>query len=461
MALVIAAVTYGPANVGTYGRLDDYGYVVSSRTGTLEGLRFFYLDSGRPVPALVMTVLAPQVTTVEGLVWFRWASTVMIAMGAAAAAFMTFRLAAPARVVTASVLAACAAGAALSTTASPSTATWAILAGSAYAFPAAMVAGILATSSMRLWWIPSAGLVFVTAFSYQQVTPIAVLAPLLWTTERWAGGRPAQWSRSFVVGGIAVLALAADYALVKVRDGTGTSRISEVSTGERVRWFTSEFVPRTLDVAVPTASTTLTWSVVLLALLLLTPILAGPRYLACSAAVVVAWAGTALVVLPVELWASHRLASAAQFVVWVGAAACFSIGVSRVRWKVLRGGAAVAGAALASYALVVAGHRATNYLALPNEVDWSATTCLTERTDIGPDSRLLLNDFGSSVSPIIDKDEYGIIATSVPWAIGPEVWLAEAATDGADPDFAPYDLEVVAVGGGATGGLVVPQDASC
>ena len=460
--VLLAVVTYGPAITGEYGRLDDYGYVVSSRTETLQGLRSFYLDSGRPLPALVMTILAPQVSTVEGLVWFRWACTLMIALGAVAAALMTYRLAAPGSRFVASVLALGAAGAALSTTSSPSTVTWAILAGSAFAFPAAMAAGLLATTTFRYWWLGSAALVAVAAFSYQHVAPAAVLPVLLWSAERWARREPPHWRRAFVVAGLAAVALAADFVLVKLRDGVGTARMTPVSTGERLGWFWDQFVPQTLDLAVPGTSTSASWSLALLAVLFLAPALAGPRHLVCSAAVLVTWAGTSVVVIPVELWASYRLASAAQFVIWVGAAACVAIGASRARWQPVRIGGAVAGVALAACALVVAGQRAVDYLAVPNEVDWAAMQCVVEKDKLISGAHLVQNDFGDSTSTVLDMDEYGIIASSVPWAFPHAMWLAQTeVSDNAIPGFGPDQLVVEPPGSDPSGAVVVPQDTRC
>ena len=64
-------------------------------------------------------------------------------------------------------------------TSSPSTATWAILVGALHALSTAMLAGLLVAWGHRLWWIPSAALLLVTAFSYQQIVPLAMLPALL------------------------------------------------------------------------------------------------------------------------------------------------------------------------------------------------------------------------------------------------------------------------------------------
>lgn len=456
----LGLVVYGPAVVGEYGRLDDYGYVFSSRTDTLAGLGDFYLDSGRPLPAFLMTTLAPPVSTVASLAWFRVVSTLMLALGAAAAAVLTLRLVGRPGSTTAVVLAMCTAGVALSTTSSPSAATWAILAGALHAFPAAMAAGLWATTSQRYWWVASAVLVGIAAFSYQHIAPLALLPTMLWSAHRWAERRPARWSRTLVVGGMVGAALVANVLMVRARDGVGTSRITPVSLSERTQWFLRELLPQTVDLAVPGSSGTLAWSAALLVALLLAPLMAGPRFLMCSGAVVLAWAGTSMVVFPVELWASYRLASGAQYVLWVGAAACFSIGVIRLENRILRLGAVTAGIGATLVSLVLAGNRAEDYFADPNEVDWAAMQCVVEQHGgLEPGRRIALNSWTSSSSPVIDKDEYGIVASSVTWAYPTAMWLAAAAE--APPDFQPGQLVIVPVGADTRGALVVPQDGTC
>lgn len=461
--VVMGLAAYGPAIVGTYGRLDDYAYVVSSRTGTLGALGSFYLDSGRPVPAFLMTVLAPQVDTIGGLTWFRVVSTLMLSLGAAAAAVFALRLTDRSGSLSTIMLAGSTAAVALSSTAGPSAATWAILAGALHAFPAAMAAGIWATATQKYWWAASALLITVTAFSYQQVTPIAMLPILLWTAHRWATRQTVRWSRPFLVGAMVVSALAADYLMVQQRDGIGASRITPVTLEERTQWFVHQLLPRTVDLAVPGTSATLWWSVALAAVLLLMPLLAGPRFLLCSLAVLLTWAGTSLVVFPVELWASHRLASGAQYALWVGCALCAVIGVSSLRHEVMRTGVAVAGLGAALSSLFVAGQRAEQYFADPNEADWAAVQCSVETSDpIEPEDRIALNDIYSSTSAVIDLDEYGIIATSVPWAYPSAVWIAtSAAQDQALPDFRPEELVVVPLGEDAEGAFVVPRVPTC
>jgi hypothetical protein len=461
--VVLGMAAYGPAVVGSYGRLDDYAYVVSSRTGTLGGLEIFYLDSGRPVPAFLMTSLAPRIDTIDGLLWFRVVSTLMLSLGAAAAALFAVRLVGRSGGVPVFLLAGATAAVALSTTASPSAATWAILAGALHAFPAAMAAGIWATTSQRYWWVASALLIALTAFSYQQVTPLALLAPMLWTAHRWARREPPQWSRTLVVGVMVVVMLGANYLMVQQRDGVGASRITPVTLDERIQWFVHQLLPQTIDLGVPGTPQTLWWSVALTAVLLLAPLLAGPRFLLCSFAVLLAWAGTALVVFPVELWASYRLASGAQYVLWVGCALCFAIGVASLRRPVVRASVATIGVAAALVSLFVAGQRAEDYLADPNEVDWAATRCSVDGAgDLVAGDRIALNALYSSTSAVIDMDEYGIIATSVPWAFPSAVWLAASeAQDQRMPDFQPGELVVVPVGEDTAGALVVPREPTC
>jgi MFS family permease len=460
--VVVGIVTYAPAVSGSYGRLDDYGYVFASRTGGLDYTRQFLIDSGRPVTAFFMTVMAPPVHSVEGLWLLRLASTVALALGAGTAALLMLRLADRPWRASAFVLAVCTGGVALSTTAAPSAATWAILAGGLLAFPAAMTAGLLATTSWRGWWAAAGVLVMVAVFAYQQVAPIAVLPTMLWTAQRWARHEPPMWWRTVVISVMTVAGLLANLVFVRQRDSVAMSRITDATASERVTWFTDEFLPRTVDLLLLPTDRSLTWSIVLLATLLLFPILTGARFLAGSAAVLLAWAGTALVVLPLELWASFRLAAPSQFVLWAGSAVVFSLAVLRLSRKSIRTAMVVAAVSATVVSLAVAGLRAEKYLAEPNERDWAAVQCAVERRgELAPGTTIQLNPFDVANSPVTAMDEYGIVSSSVGWAVQPAVWLAEAETSRADPVVQPNELTVRPVGEETRGALTIPVPGEC
>lgn len=460
--MVVGVVAYGPAIGGDYGRLDDYGYVFASRTGGLGYTREFLIDSGRPVTAFVMTVLAPPVHSVESLWLFRLASTLALSLGAATAALLTLRLIDRPWGATALLLAACTGGVALSTTSAPSAATWAIIAGGLLAFPAAMSAGLLATSSRRWWWLAAGVLIWTAVFTYQQVAPIAVLPPLLWTAHRWARREPPMWSRSVIVTVMTVAGLLANVLFVRQRDSIAMARISDATPSERVTWFVDEFLPRTVDLQILPSHQSLVWSVVLLAALLLFPGLGGPRHLAGSVAVLLAWAGTALVVLPLELWASFRLAAPSQFVLWAGAAAVFSAAVVRLSGRALRTAAVVAAVAGTLVSLAVAGMRAENYLAEPNERDWAAMECaVANHGPIDEGTTIRLNPYDVAKSPVIAMDEYGIVSSSVQWAAQPALWLAAADSTGNDPLVQPGALMIAPPAEEGPDTLTIPLPGDC
>lgn len=460
--VTLGVVAYGPAIIGNYGRLDDYGYVAASSTGGLDYFRQFWIDSGRPVPAFVMTTLAPEVHTVEALWLFRLASTVVLALGAATGALMMLRISGKPWGAPAFALAVCTGGVALSTTSAPSAATWAIISGGLLAFPAAMAAGLWATTARRRWWLVSAALILVAVFSYQQVAPIAVLPTMLWSAHRWARREAPMWSKTVVIAAITIAGLAANLWYVRERNSVAMSRITEATPSERLTWFTDAFLPRTVDLQILPSTESLLWSIVLLGALLLFPALTGPRFLAGSAAVVLAWAGTALVVVPLELWASFRLAAAAQFVLWVGSATVFSAAVLRIQRTRVRTALVVASTGLTVGSLAVAGMRAENYLAEPNERDWAAVRCAVEKQEgVDPGTTIQLNPFFAGQSPVIAMDEYGAIASSVGWAAQPAVWLAAAELPGGDPGVQPHELAFLPPGEKAPRSLNISVNSRC
>lgn len=460
---VLGIVTYGPAIFGDYGRLDDYGYVFASRTGTLDGTRTFLLDSGRPVAAVVMTVVAPPVHTIEGLWLFRLASTIVLALGAATVALLTLRLVDRPWRGSALVLAVCTGGVALSTTSTPSSATWAIIVGGVVAFPAAMAAGLWATTSRPRWWILSGALVLVAVFSYQQVAPIAVLPTMLWSAHRWARREPAMWSRTVVVAAVTIAGLLANLWMVRERSSIAMERITDATMAERQEWFIHAFLPRTVDLQLLGTHESLMWSIALLAVLLLFPALTGIRFLAGSVAVLLTWAGVALVVFPLELWASFRLAAASQFVLWAGAAVVFSAAVLRISQPKVRAVLVTAAVGGTIVSLAVAGMRAENYLAEPNELDWASVQCgVTTGKALEPGADVQLNYWDAYGSDVVSMDEYGIVASGVGWAAQYAVWLAaaEAAGNG-EPAFQPNELTFLPPGPTTPGAWPIPSTGGC
>lgn len=447
-AVVVTLVVYWTAIFGTYGRSDDYIYVHDVRTDTLgTGLGAVWTNAGRLVPAFLYQWVLPQADDVGGLALLRLVSALMVALGAALCGVLAMAVIGSTGWLT-RVLGVGVAAVAVTTTAAPSTVTWAVMAGQMPAFPLAVLAGLCATWGRTRWrWMLVAALVLLSAFSYQHFAPIAFFASALGTAALWARREATRLLDPILVGVMVVGAIGLNFAFVSWRRGDALDRLAGPTPTDRVRWFTDEFMPRTADLVVPWSPITAHQSAAVAALLLLLPVVRGPRYSALPVAVVVSWMCTSLVIIPGELWASYRLVAAAQLVLWVGAACCAAVAISTA-WHWRRGLGAVllvsAGAAT-SYAGVVSHQRAVDYFADPNEVDWKATRCAMRAAQpVAAGTPLRQNDYGESTSPLLAYDEYGIVGTSTLFALQYEAWVALDSVDGPGrPDLDAASLPVV------------------
>ena len=454
--LVLGIAAYARANLMVYGRFDDYLWAFDNAAGGASTHIQAWVDSGRLLPGVLAASLGSTPDSVGDLAWLRVIATLMLSLGAAGLGVTLLRVVGRTDVATV-VLAVAASSFALSLPAVPSVATWAVLAGSSAAFPAAVAAGLVATlhrTPLAPWWVWSAALVLVSAFSYQHVAPVALLPILFWAASCWVKG--GKWSlfRVAVVAGLVLVSLVANYVYLRLVQSSSLARVDGHTVAERMHWFFIEFLPRTVDLAVPWSLQSSFLSAIILAALLATPLLLGYRFLMLSAAVLIAWLLSALFVLPTELWASYRLISAAQFVVWGGAAMTLAFVLASLRPSVLRTvGICLTGAAAAA-SLLVAGTRAYRYIAVPNARDWAAAVCAVQDSEpLAPGSQIVLNPYSASVSPLLSYDEYGMISSSYEWSLPYMVVLAEREADPSSPvaEDAPTLLEVQPARGGEEG----------
>ena len=388
------------------------------------------------------------VDSVSDLQFLRVVSTLMISMGGAGIAVLVLRLSPRPWSRSTVVLAAVAGAVAISTTASPSAATWAIQAIQLAALPSALAAGIFATTEKSFfgihWVVPSSIFLMIAAFSYQQFVPVALLPVLIWTASRWANRRAPYWGRVPAMVAMCVATLGSNFLFVLAFGAGALDRISGYSLSERANWFLGTYLPRTIDVFVPSSPRRAVVSVAILAVLLVAPAIAGVRYLAISIAVLVGWMASALVIFPTELWASYRLIYPAQFVLWGGATAGVAVSLASARFDnrwILR--FATSGLVVVSlFSLLVAGFRAYSYIAVPNKVDWASTRCAVAN-EIGW-SVVLTTEPEDARSAVISYDEYGVIASGVDWVLPYTVWLAmeETRLEGPFPHSSPGQIRV-------------------
>ncbi len=462
---VLSLLTYWSAIFAEYARLDDYIYTYFARIGNLEGgIGLTYINAGRPVPAFVFSHLLPAIESVPHLSALRLVATLVLAIGAGAAGLLVLGLTGR-RTPLEHLGAIGVAGVILTTTASPSAVTWVVMAGQLPALFFAVVGGALAVWARTWWhWLAAATAIGLCAFTYQHYTPLAFFVALVATATLWAQRRPSSWWRPVVAGFLVLSAMVIDFVFILQQGGSALDRAGDATVSQRVDWFVHELVPRTADVTVPWSLEHAGWSALAAAILLLLPATLGRRYLAVAAAVVIGWACTVLVLLPGEMWASYRLAAPGQIALWSGVALCVALTISCwsrrspvVGWSLTALAAGVIAASMS-----VAHQRAVDYFAAPNVVDWSQTKCaVADARPIRPGKVVEQNDFGESTSPILSYDEYGITASSAPFAIQFLVWVALDAVDGpGKPTLDPSTLVLDLPGTETPGALVIGPD-SC
>ncbi|MEO5974322.1 MAG: hypothetical protein ABIQ38_03850 [Ilumatobacteraceae bacterium] len=448
----LGVLAYSRAIFSTYGRLDDYVGVAHSKLGVLrDGVGHSWLQAGRVIPAVFGSLMFSFVDSVGELQFLRVVSTLMISMGGAGITVLALRISPRPWSRFTVVLAAVAGIVAISTTASPSAATWAIQAIPLGALPSALAAGIFATTDKSFfgihWVVPASVFLLIAAFSYQHFVTVALLPVLMWTAARWASGQALNWRRVAAMMAMCITALGSNFLFVLVFGDGALDRISGYSLSERVHWFFGTYLPRTIDIFVPNTRTSVGLSVAVLTVFLAIPVIAGVRYLALSLAVLVSWVASALVVFPTELWASYRLIYPAQFVLWGGATVGVAVSLASTRFNnrwILR--VATSGLVVVSLiSLLVAGVRAYSYFAVPNRIDWASTRCaVANEIDW---SVVVTNEPTDSQSAVFSYDEYGVIASNFDWVLQYTVWLAmeQTRSEGAFPYLSPGQVKVLSI----------------
>ena len=177
--IVFFEIVYYRATSLEFALLDDLAGLMNVHTSTLlDGVFHANFQAGRLLPAVFQSLLFSLIDTVGDLQFLRYVATASIALGGAIIGLFVWSLS-PQKNWTSRLLAACVGAVAVTTTSAPSATTWAILAMPLLALPLALAGGVIATTNRRYfglpWWSVSILLVFASAFSYQQFTPLAFL----------------------------------------------------------------------------------------------------------------------------------------------------------------------------------------------------------------------------------------------------------------------------------------------
>lgn len=451
--LVLGLGVYAPAIFLEYGRADDYWMLLQSVSARPSNMAEVWLDLGRPGSALLGTWGFSLVHTVAELSYLRLIALVALAAIGAVLSSWTHHVFGQTDSRSKLILACIPGVLVMSTPAAPSATTWAVMAAQLWALPLGVLAGIFATRRRVFglrWEIPSGIALLVSVYTYQPAAAACLLPVFTWSALRWAQHEKPDWIRPLLMLAMLVIGLASNLLIVTVFHLPGAARLEAGGGGiaQSLAWFLVEFLPRTVDAGVPWSSGTAAVTALVLIAALLSPVIVGRRHLALSVAVVAAWMCSAGIVIPGELWATYRLVMTPQTVLWGGSALCLVFTVWRCR-LVNPKSAKIVTAVLVAISIVslgVAGTRAYSFLAVPNAVDWSSVRCVVD--DAAPLSkadRLVLNDRDASVSSVVSYDEYGVIASGIPWAIAPITWLAarEVDQDGLPPTVAADQLKVL------------------
>jgi hypothetical protein len=420
--ITLFEVAFFRANMLEFARLDDLAGLMNVRTSTLlDGVFRTSFQAGRIVSAVFQTALIFLTESVSDLKFLRFMATAALALGGAIIALFVWSLSSKKSLGTL-VLAACVGVVATTTTSAPSASTWAILAVPLLALPLALAGGVVATTNRTYfglpWWILSMTLVFVSAFSYQQFTPLAFLPVGMWLTTQCIASQKIQLRRAVLITAFVFMALLVNAATVFLFGDGAQERVLRGTLSERLRWFIGTYVPRTIDLFIPATRETGILSLLILVAALLLPVVMGIRFLSVMVSGIASWGICAAVAFPTEFWASYRLVHPAQIALWTSAAFGLFIMLSQFDKKSITIFAAV-GALLLVFQ---SQDRAWRYVALPNHDDWATTKCLIyENPEV---NTFVVSEWNSSNSSVHSYDEYGMVPSNYDWTFDLSVQIA-------------------------------------
>jgi hypothetical protein len=428
--IAIFEVAFFRVNMLEFARLDDFAGLINVRTDTLlDGVFHTSFQAGRSLSAIFQAMLFLSADSVSDLKVQRFIATASLALGGAIIALFVWSLSSRKSLVTL-VLAACVGVVATTTTSAPSASTWAILAVPLLALPLALAGGVIAVTNktyLKLpWWALSATLVFASAFTYQQFTPLAFLPVGMWLTVQCTSRQKIQLCRAVFITAIIFTSLLVNAATVLLIGDGAQERVLRGTISERLRWFIGTYVPRTIDLFIPATRETGVLSLLILVAALLLPVVFGIRFLSVMVSGITSWGICAAVAFPAEFWASYRLIHPAQIALWTSAAFGLFIMLSRFDKKSI----AIFAAFGALLLIFQSQDRAWRYVAIPNHDDWATTKCQIKRK---PDvNTFVVSEWNSSNSGVHSYDEYGMVPSNYDWTFDLSVRIArlELNSDG-------------------------------
>ena len=467
--VVLVTVAFAPAVRPDYGRADDYVIVYSVQSGSLMSYLEIMWASGRIIPTAVSALMFAGINSVSALEFLRWVVTIEVALAGALCSFLTWSLSntksRPLHILMCLVPGVVV----VSLPSIPNFVTWATFAPGMYVLPLSVLTGALIAFRSKILgvhWIPGgAFLVIITTFSYQSFAPLVVVPVALSLAVRWARRERVELRRLFISIVLVGISLVANMLCVLAIGGVGARRLSGHTLSERWSWLVREYLPRTVDLQVPWSWTSTRFSLLVLIVVLLVPLACGRRYLMASAAVIGCWIFVSGLLSLSELWASYRLVGPAQIALWGGASFVAVTAITSGSRTDLAVRLSIFPVILISVtSLVTAGMRAYDFAAVPNMTDWESTKCVAASNEAFDESyKLRLNHWWESRSPVHAYDEYGIVASSVKWALQNSFWLALREVHPAKqfPAIAPYEIVVVSPDEPQSAKMVSVSQKSC
>lgn len=450
-AAIVVLIFYLPGALRQFGRFDDFVVLSASVDGNSDPLVEVWMSTGRLVPAAIGRLIVTRELAVSDLALGRVFSVLLISFVAGLLAFWIQRAFLTINRLLAGAMAVTFGVAFAFLPAATSAAYWAIMAPQLVGLATAMSAGVLLSfrwKSFGVFSLLGAGvLIALSAFSYQSLTFLALLAPFLSFGLRRSRKQEAPWRLALVPAGMVLAALSANVIWVILRGGVGSARLGAASLTDTLRWWLTDFLPRSFSLSVPNdVPSGLMWGLVAL-FLIVSPLFMGRRYVWLVFSALGGLGVTAAAFLVVrETYASHRATMALEMWVWGSALFCALIlvdGLSR-RSTVLQWTGVLAMGMTTLVGALTAHERAIQSIVVPNEIDWVNALCAAESIMIGAYSDgvvIVRSENAPGPERVESMDEFGTVSSQVPWS-AKYLFLAGMQAVSGDPA-AASSVEVV------------------
>lgn len=465
--IILGLIAYSRSIFPEYGRIDDFVIVVDSRGG-YNFYREVFFNSGRWTSAIFAHFVFPYINSVLRLQYLRIICVLAVVCAATCLAVIASRIIDSQRSIIKCIVPIFVGLAAFNVPGGPNGITWGVQAVLLFAIPIALVAGLVATSTdgwiSKHWFKISLILIVLSAFTYQHCVMIAVVPSILSNAIRWSQREKTYWVRSIVIYCTSLVALIANFLAMWIVGSESANRAFSSGFIDQLRWYLSTAIPRTVDLFVPDTSRTQIISLGILILLLLLPLVRGVRFCAISFGVLIGWAATASVIFATEMWASYRVIYPSQIALWGGAGVAVVVSLSHPSKlnPLIEKFIVLAVSAMAIFGLYVSSERAIENFATPNAIDWSAARCSMRREGSGSViDKLVMSDMTDSSSEFLSYDEYGVITSSIDWAVDDMYFLTPEAIHRSQNGFVIPQITTKLGAVGQEGNLVVFADPMC